>query len=120
MQRLILSDVGNIIMLSEGRRGIDTFFTLIDGILRLEVDKATFERLGLEGKVIPTPGRKHGKVRYGAFHLIERITRINANSSNSDRIESPPSFHGSREEKLRKNPLRLQKCSRLFRDVALL
>ncbi len=58
---------GNILMLSEGRAGTDHMFSLVDGILRIEVDKATFERMGLEGKPIPTAGRKHVKIRYGEF-----------------------------------------------------
>ena len=52
-------------MLSEGRPGIDHIYSLFEGILRLEVDKATFERMGLEGKPSPSEGRKHVKARYG-------------------------------------------------------
>ena len=52
-------------MLSEGRPGIDHIFSVSDGILRLEIDKATFERTGLDGKAIPNEGRKHVKARYG-------------------------------------------------------
>ena len=55
-------------MLSEGRPGIDQIFSLSEGVLRLEVDKPTFQRLGLEGKVIPNEGRKHVKARYGGCH----------------------------------------------------
>ncbi|KAK3681518.1 hypothetical protein LTR37_020881 [Vermiconidia calcicola] len=55
---------GNILMLSEGRPGIDHVFSLSEGVLRLEVDKATFERMGLDGSVIPSEGRKHVKARY--------------------------------------------------------
>ncbi|KAF2211451.1 hypothetical protein CERZMDRAFT_42945 [Cercospora zeae-maydis SCOH1-5] len=54
----------NVLMLSEGRAGIDNTFSLKNGILRLEVDKATFERSGLQGQAIPTQGRKHTKARY--------------------------------------------------------
>lgn len=54
-------------MLSEGRAGVDNCYTLIDGILRLEVDKATFESIGLQGKVIPSDGRKHVAARYGLY-----------------------------------------------------
>lgn len=52
-------------MRSEGRAGIDNLYTLEDGVLRLEIDKPTFERLGLEGTAIPSHGRKHVKARYG-------------------------------------------------------
>ena len=51
-------------MLSEGRPGIDHIFSLSNGILRLEVDKPNFERMGLEGKAISSGGRKHVKARY--------------------------------------------------------
>lgn len=54
----------NILMLSEGRMGIDRIFSLREGILRLEVDKPTWEKLGLEGKSICTEGRKHIKARF--------------------------------------------------------
>ncbi len=52
-------------MLSEGRPGIDHTFSLCEGVLRLEIDKPTFERMGLEGKAIAGEGRKHVKARYG-------------------------------------------------------
>ena len=52
-------------MLAQGRPGIDHNFSLSDGVLRLEVDKPTYERLGLQGKPIPSEGRKHVKARYG-------------------------------------------------------
>ena len=37
------------------------------GTLRLELDKATYERVGLEGKPIQDLGRKHTKARYGTL-----------------------------------------------------
>ena len=37
----------------------------IQGILRLELDKATYERCGLQGAAIPDKGRKHVKSRFG-------------------------------------------------------
>ncbi|KAH7027084.1 ribonuclease P 40kDa subunit-domain-containing protein [Macrophomina phaseolina] len=55
---------GNILMLSEGRRGIDNVFSLRDGVLRLELDRAMYERCGLEGQPIPHGGRKHTKERF--------------------------------------------------------
>jgi len=63
-QRLTLS-VGNVLMLSEGRPGIDHIFSLTDGILRLEVDKPTYERTGLQGKAVQSEGRKHVTARFG-------------------------------------------------------
>ncbi|KAF2765042.1 hypothetical protein EJ03DRAFT_280822 [Teratosphaeria nubilosa] len=55
---------GNVLMLSEGRAGIDNVFQLCEGILLLEVDKATYERMGLQGKPISSGGRKHVKARF--------------------------------------------------------
>ncbi|PNS19821.1 hypothetical protein CAC42_7788 [Sphaceloma murrayae] len=55
---------GNIVLLSEGKPGVENVYSLHDGILRLELDKPTYERAGLAGKVMPTPGRKHTKARY--------------------------------------------------------
>ncbi|KYG47276.1 hypothetical protein M433DRAFT_133131 [Acidomyces richmondensis BFW] len=55
---------GNVIMLSEGRPGIDQVFSLRDGILRLEVDKPIYERMGLDAKPIRSEGRKHVKARF--------------------------------------------------------
>ena len=52
-------------MLSEGRPGMDQIFSLSEGTLRLEVDKPTYERMGLDGVSIPNEGRKHVKARYG-------------------------------------------------------
>ncbi|KAG8625628.1 hypothetical protein KVT40_006029 [Elsinoe batatas] len=55
---------GNILLLSEGVSGVDNQYSLHDGVLHLELDKATYERAGLVGKPIATPGRKHFKARY--------------------------------------------------------
>nr|OQO17727.1 hypothetical protein B0A51_12881 [Rachicladosporium sp. CCFEE 5018]OQO27606.1 hypothetical protein B0A51_03595 [Rachicladosporium sp. CCFEE 5018] len=52
---------GNVLLLSEGRPGIDNCFSLIEGVLRLDVDKPIYERLGLE---VGGMGRKHVKARY--------------------------------------------------------
>jgi ribonucleases P/MRP protein subunit RPP40 len=58
---------GNILMLTQGRPGIDNVFSLVEGIIRLEIDKPTYERTGLEGKPIPSEGRKHVKARFGMY-----------------------------------------------------
>ncbi|KAJ5532580.1 hypothetical protein N7494_009132 [Penicillium frequentans] len=55
---------GNILMISEGRSGSDTVFTLRDGLLKVETGKETYERTGLSGKPIRSGGRKHGKERF--------------------------------------------------------
>ncbi|KAI7270932.1 hypothetical protein KC345_g7316 [Hortaea werneckii] len=55
---------GNIVMLSEGRPGVDNVFSLHEGNLRLEVNKPTYERVGLQGTPLPNEGRKHVKARF--------------------------------------------------------
>jgi ribonuclease P/MRP protein subunit RPP40 len=57
--------VGNVIMLSEGRSGTDNVLSLSDGVLRIEVDKPTYEKVGLEGQPVGGEGRKHVKARFG-------------------------------------------------------
>ncbi|EME87593.1 uncharacterized protein MYCFIDRAFT_99560, partial [Pseudocercospora fijiensis CIRAD86] len=54
----------NLSMLSEGRPGIDEVYRFHRGKLSIEVDKPTFERVGLQGNVIPSRGRKHVEQRY--------------------------------------------------------
>ena len=68
---------GNILMLSEGRPGIDHGFSLSEGVLRLEVDKATFERMGLDGSIIPSEGRKHVKARYCKLTDVQLLSSTN-------------------------------------------
>ncbi|KAF2761668.1 hypothetical protein EJ05DRAFT_496571 [Pseudovirgaria hyperparasitica] len=55
---------GSIALLSEGRPQIDNLISLTAGILRLELDKPTYERAGLVGTPIPSGGRTHVKARY--------------------------------------------------------
>ena len=62
--------VGNVVMLSEGRSGTDNVLSLSDGVLRIEVDKPTFEKLGLEGRAISGEGKKHVKARFGKSNLL--------------------------------------------------
>ena len=57
-------------MLSAGRPGLDNVYSLCEGILRLEVDKATYQRMTLDGTAIPNGGRKHVKTRYGKQNAL--------------------------------------------------
>jgi ribonuclease P/MRP protein subunit RPP40 len=56
--------LGNITMLSEGREFVDNRFDLRDGKLRMELDRATYERCGLQGTPIEDGGKKHQKARW--------------------------------------------------------
>ncbi|KAF2733175.1 hypothetical protein EJ04DRAFT_277525 [Polyplosphaeria fusca] len=55
---------GKIIMLSEGRPLVDNAFSLHEGTLRLELDRSTYERCGLQGEPIEDGGKKHQKARW--------------------------------------------------------
>ncbi|GAB7348549.1 hypothetical protein MBLNU459_g6942t1 [Dothideomycetes sp. NU459] len=57
---------GNILLLSQGRPGTDNTISLADGVLRLELDRATYERAGLVGQPVrdPRPGRPHVGSRF--------------------------------------------------------
>nr|POE71357.1 hypothetical protein CFP56_62452 [Quercus suber] len=79
------SGAGNILMRSQGRPLIDSVYTLSAGILRLEIDKPTFERMGLEGQVIPSAGRKHVKARY-AIELNLRLPSMLHGKKGFERI----------------------------------
>ncbi|KAJ6017637.1 hypothetical protein N7451_001016 [Penicillium sp. IBT 35674x] len=61
---------GNILMISEGRSGSDTVFTLRNGLLKVETGKETYERTGLSGKPMRSGGRKHGKERFGFDRIV--------------------------------------------------
>ncbi|KAF2189543.1 hypothetical protein K469DRAFT_561972 [Zopfia rhizophila CBS 207.26] len=55
---------GNIMMVSDGRPLVDNVFSLYEGVLRLELDRPTYERCGLQGRPIEDGGRKHRRARY--------------------------------------------------------
>ncbi|AEO55070.1 hypothetical protein MYCTH_2298476 [Thermothelomyces thermophilus ATCC 42464] len=55
---------GDVLMLSEGRRGIDNVFTLRRGILTMFLDKEAYERAGLVGKPDGPKGKRGTKPRW--------------------------------------------------------
>ncbi|KAI1326482.1 ribonuclease P 40kDa subunit [Xylariaceae sp. FL0255] len=56
--------IGNIMMLSEGKIDRDNVFTLKDGTLTLYLDKETYERAGLVGKLYGVKGGRGLKLRW--------------------------------------------------------
>ncbi|KAI5295550.1 hypothetical protein KEM52_001039 [Ascosphaera acerosa] len=60
---------GNVLMVSRGRPGVDNFYTLTDGVLRLELDKSVYERVGIVGRPVKHGGRVHVKERYRMSRL---------------------------------------------------
>ncbi|QGA17760.1 hypothetical protein EYB26_005436 [Talaromyces marneffei] len=55
---------GSVLMLSEGRPGVDDKFSLSQGILTLQMGREKYEHTGLTGKPIRSGGRKHAKERF--------------------------------------------------------
>ncbi|KAJ5777993.1 hypothetical protein N7520_001239 [Penicillium odoratum] len=76
---------GNILMISEGRAGLDTVFTLRDGLLKIEAGKEIYERIGLSGKSIRSGGRKHNKERF-VIELNLRLPSMLHGKKGFDRI----------------------------------
>ncbi|KAK5110387.1 hypothetical protein LTR62_006095 [Meristemomyces frigidus] len=76
---------GNILLRSEGRPGIDHVYSLTEGVLRLEVDKPTYERAGLPGVGLPSQGRKHVKTRY-AVEINLRLPSMVSGKPGFDRL----------------------------------
>ncbi|KAJ5659528.1 hypothetical protein N7507_005979 [Penicillium longicatenatum] len=76
---------GNILMISEGRPGSDTVFTLRDGLLKVETGNEIYERTGLSGKPIRSGGRKHGKERF-VIELNLRLPSMLHGKKGFDRI----------------------------------
>jgi ribonuclease P/MRP protein subunit RPP40 len=65
--------IGNVVLLSEGLPGTDNILSLFDGVLRIEVDKPTYEKLGLEGRAVGGEGKKHVKARFGESIIISNL-----------------------------------------------
>lgn len=56
--------IGDIVMLSRGRNGLDNVFTLKDGQLTMCLDKETYERAGLVGKPHGAKGNRGLRPRW--------------------------------------------------------
>ncbi|TGJ80660.1 hypothetical protein E0Z10_g8094 [Xylaria hypoxylon] len=56
--------IGNIMMLSEGKVGIDNVFSIKDGKLAMYIDKETYERAGLVGKPHGVKGARGHQPRW--------------------------------------------------------
>jgi hypothetical protein len=109
---------GNILMRSESRPDVDHVYSLCDGVLRLEVNKPTFERLGLEGKAIPSHGRKHVKARYGQSKCMRRCQCMLTVASY--RAQSQAALHGPWKARIREDTVGLPERAQSCRGLALL
>ncbi|KAI4279875.1 MAG: hypothetical protein L6R35_006015 [Caloplaca aegaea] len=88
---------GNIMMLSEGRAGIDSLYSLKDGQLRLELPKETYEKVGLVGDPIRDVGRKHVKTRYGKCDSKTEL-RFRSKFQQSSSISGNPPWCTARKD----------------------
>ncbi|KAL5000515.1 ribonuclease P 40kDa subunit-domain-containing protein [Aspergillus recurvatus] len=77
---------GNILMISEGRSGLDNVFTLKEGVLKLELGKEEYEKSGLTGKPVRTGGKKHAKERF-VIELNLRLPSMLHGKKSFQRIE---------------------------------
>jgi len=73
-------------MLSEGQTGVQNTFSLRNSVLRLDIDKATYERCGLVGAGAPHPGRKHVKSRF-RIELDLRLPSMEHGKKGFERIK---------------------------------
>jgi ribonuclease P/MRP protein subunit RPP40 len=55
---------GSVSMLSAGRPLVDTRFEIVEGVLRIEMDRPTYERAGLVGVPVEDGGKKHQRNRW--------------------------------------------------------
>lgn len=73
-------------MMSEGVAGVQNTYSLKDGILTLDVDKATYERCGLVGSVTQSAGRKYIKSRF-KIELDLRLQSMQHGKKGFERIK---------------------------------
>ena len=63
---------GDVLMLSEGARGVDDVYSLRDGVLTLALGKETYERAGLVGRPDGARGGRGARARW----LVEINLRL--------------------------------------------
>lgn len=64
-------EVGNILMLSEGKTTVDNVFSLREGLLTMYLDKESYERAGLVGKPHGVKGKRGLKPRWGSSDFLK-------------------------------------------------
>ncbi|KZM18458.1 Ribonuclease P [Ascochyta rabiei] len=55
---------GMVSLLSAGREKVDTRIEIVRGVLRIEMDRPTYERAGLVGVAMEDGGKKHARARW--------------------------------------------------------
>lgn len=61
---------GDVLLLSQGRASTDNVFSLSKGILKMYLDKETFERAGLPGKLYTAAGNRGLEPRWVVSHNL--------------------------------------------------
>ena len=92
---------------------------LSTGVLRLELDKESYQRSGLQGQPVPGGGRKHVKARYRTFDWCLCFLESESNQD-SDRNRVTQAFRVAWKEKLRKAYLCCEECAESVHGLALL
>ena len=62
---------GSVSMLSSGRPLVDTRYEVVDGVLKMEMDRQTYERAGLVGVPVEDGGKKHQKNRWSVEYNLK-------------------------------------------------
>lgn len=67
------------------------------GVLRLELDKESYQRSGLQGQPVPSGGRKHVKARYRMFGWGVCFWRVNLTTAVIEiELRKPSMLHGKK------------------------
>lgn len=77
---------GTIALQSVGRPGVDSVYSLYNGVLRLELPRDRYERAGLSGSPIRDGGRKHMKERF-AVEVNLRLPSMVAGRKGFERLK---------------------------------
>lgn len=77
---------GSIALQSAGRPGVDSVYSLYNGVLRLELPRDRYERAGLSGSPIRDGGRKHMKERF-AVDVNLRLPSMVAGRKGFERLK---------------------------------
>ena len=89
------------------------------GMLRLELPKDVYERVGLVGKPILDGGRKHMKSRFGR-KTPKSMKMLPLNSVSSNRSQPSLAIYATWKKRIREDRLGFQERPQPLRNMALL
>ncbi|SPO04128.1 uncharacterized protein DNG_06811 [Cephalotrichum gorgonifer] len=73
---LDLVKTGKVMVISEGVQDVDNTFTLLHGVLRMYLDRETYERAGLVGKTHGVKGDRSGKPRWVVEYDLKEASML--------------------------------------------